>query len=71
MDKPAIMDVLNSFDKELVLIEAEMDKPEKFEQLTIAELRGCLDIADKLYAAVSRFKMTVGIVLKSKEVDEG
>ena len=65
-----ISDLLASFDKELTLIEATVGGPERFEQLTVAELRSCLDVADKIHAVVSRFKITVGIVLKSK-VDNG
>ncbi len=65
--KPAIPDVLAAFDKEMVIVEKDFNDPALFEQATRAELHACLDMADKIYAAVSRFKMAVGIVLKSKE----
>lgn len=67
MNKPAIPDVLAAFDKEMVEMEKDFNDPDVFEQATVAELYACLDMADKIYAAISRFKMTVGIVIKSKE----
>jgi len=71
MNKPSIPDTLAAFDKEMVKIEQDFNDPALFEQATVPELYACLDMADKIYAAVSRFKMTVGIVIKSKEEDDG
>ena len=66
MNKMPIPDALVAFDKTMEEIEKDFNDPALFEQATANELRACLDMADKIYAAVSRFKMTVGIVLKSK-----
>jgi len=69
MNKIPIPDALAAFDKTMVEIEKDFNDPDLFDQATTAELYACLDMADKIYAAVSRFKMTVGIVIKSREED--
>lgn len=65
MEKQPIPDVLAAFNKAMDEIEEEFSDPEMLSQATEEELQACLDMADKIYAAVGRFKMTVGITLNS------
>ncbi len=65
MKRKPIPDVLAAFDKEMAGIEEEFSDSELLSQATEEELRACLDMADKIYAAVNRFKMAVGITLNS------
>ena len=65
MKKQPIPDVLAAFDKSMVEIEEDFNNPELLGQATEKELQACLDMADKIHAAVSRFKITVVIILNS------
>lgn len=64
-EEQPIPDISFGFDSAMAKIEEGFNDPELFSQATEEELQACLDMADKVHAAVTRFKMTVGIAVNS------
>ena len=67
MNKPTTAEILDAFDATMADIEKDMNDPVLLNGATDDQLQACLVMADKIYPAVSRFKMTVAGVLQSRK----